>query len=177
MFSILGSEENGLIRCFLCRGGCFENYTLMGEIMEILSRVTKSCLFCTDCFLSVWYNKIFIQFYRSIYGSRNVCSLYSFIIITRTLLGFTLESSKASSESEMDWLDPVLPGHSEIRKLLGGSFCLLKDKKGNSGGKVTKSIVQRTYFVNLLGCVFVSRDKLNLHDGPKKSQFTDANSV
>lgn len=34
MFSILGSEENGLIRCFLCRGGCFENYTLMGEIME-----------------------------------------------------------------------------------------------------------------------------------------------
>lgn len=34
MFSILGSEENGLIRCFLCRGACFENYTLMGEIME-----------------------------------------------------------------------------------------------------------------------------------------------
>lgn len=74
----------------------------MGEIMEILSRITKSCLFCTDYFLSVWYNKIFIQFYRSIYGSRNVCSLYSFVIITRTLLGFTLESSKASSESEMD---------------------------------------------------------------------------
>lgn len=33
MFSIFVLEENGLIRCFFCRGGCFENYILMGEIM------------------------------------------------------------------------------------------------------------------------------------------------
>lgn len=34
MLSIFGLEESGLIRRFFCRGVCFENYILMGEIME-----------------------------------------------------------------------------------------------------------------------------------------------
>lgn len=68
MFSILGSEENGLIRCFLCRGGCFENYTLMGEIMERNSQQNNQKLpfLYRSLFLCVWYNKIFIHFTRAL---------------------------------------------------------------------------------------------------------------